>query len=164
MRLHRARCVRTLHRDVVLCVSQATLSVSSCVCLVAGALRRIHAEALLPPDPKGWISAVATPATLSDLLGARAEGVPDYSSHLLRIPWSAKDSGLSIHPRDSVDLAASALWAIDDCTRSGRASRCGPTLPQARLHALLNASAASETTTAGGLEAFSQGSAGAERF
>ena len=75
------------------------------------------------------------------------------------------------------------LWAIDVCTRSGRASRCGPTLPQARLHALLNASAASESTaagslkaassnasaasestTAGGLEAFSQSSAGAERF
>ena len=102
----------------------------------------------------------------TDLLGTRAERVPDCSSYLSRIPRSATDSGSSIHPRDSVDRAAWAEAPID-----------------ARLHALLNASAASESTaagslkaassnasaasestTAGGLEAFSQGSAGAERF
>ena len=42
-------------------------------------------------------------------MGARAERVPDCSSYLSRIPWSAADSRLSIHPRDSVDRAA---WAV----------------------------------------------------
>ena len=104
----RARSTCVLHRDVVLCVGQASLPVWCCGFFVAGALRRIHAEALLPPDPKGWISAVAAPATWTDLLGARAERVPDCSSYLSRIPWFAADSRLSIHPRDSVDRAASA--------------------------------------------------------
>ena len=63
VRLHLCTVYVCTAQDVVLCVSQATLSVSSCVCFVAGALRRIHAEALLPPYPKGWISAVAAPAT-----------------------------------------------------------------------------------------------------
>ena len=125
-------------QDVVQCVSQATLSVSSCVCFVAGALRRIHAEALLPPDPKGWISAVAAPATWTDLLGARAERVPDCSSYLSRIPGGATDSGSSIHPRDSRG------------SRGGR-PRLAPSY--ARHHALLNASAASESTAAGSLKA-----------
>ena len=101
VRLHLCTVYVYTAQDVVQCVSQATLSVSSCVCFVAGALRRIHAEALLPPDPKGWISAAAAPATWTDLLGARAERVPDCSSYLSRIPGSATDSGLSIHPRDS---------------------------------------------------------------
>ena len=45
-----------LHRDVVLCVGQAALTVS-CLCFfVAGALRRSHAEGQQPPNPKGWTS------------------------------------------------------------------------------------------------------------
>ena len=42
--------VRVLHRDVVLCVSQASLRVS-CGCFVVGALRGSHTEGLqLLPD------------------------------------------------------------------------------------------------------------------
>ena len=91
------------------------------------------------PTLRGGPHAVAAPATWTDLLGARAERVPDCSSYLSRIPWSAADGRLSIHPRDSVDRAAWAEAPSD-----------------ARLHALLNASAASESTTAGGLEALSK--------
>ena len=119
------------------------------------------------PSLRGGPHEVAAPANWTDLLGTRAERVPDCSSYLSHIPRSATDSGSSIHPRDSVDRAA--------------VSHFQP--PRARLHALLNASAASESTaaggleaassnasaasestTAGGLEAFSQGTAGAERF
>ena len=59
---HRAVALCTVYmytaQDVVQCVSQATLSVSSCVYFVAGTLRRIHAEALLPPPlcPAQWRS------------------------------------------------------------------------------------------------------------
>ena len=131
MRLHLCTVYVCTAQDVVQCVSQATSTVSSCVSFVAGALRGIHAEALLPPDPKGWISAVAAPATWTTLLSARAERVPDCSSYLSRIPGSATDSGSSIHPRNSVDRAAWAEAPSD-----------------ARLHALLNACAASESTVA----------------
>ena len=47
--------VRVLHRDVVLCVSQASLRVS-CGCFVVGALRGSHTEGQQPPNPKGWTS------------------------------------------------------------------------------------------------------------
>ena len=138
VRLHLCTVYVCTAQDVVQCVSQATSTVSSCVSFVAGALRGIHAEALLPPDPKGWISAVAAPATWTTLLSARAERVPDCSSYLSRIPGSATDSGSSIHPRDFPWIAQrSALLS----------SRTG------RLHALLNASAASESTAAGSLKA-----------
>ena len=122
----------------MLCVSQATLSVSSCVCFVAGALRRIHAEALLPPDPKGWISAVATPATLSDLLGAPCRESP----------------GLSI-----LSLAFLGVQLTVGCQSTRATPRIAPRrpkLPQARLPALLNVSAADESTTAGSLKALSK--------
>ena len=79
---------------------------------------------------------------------ARAERVPDCSSHLSRIPGGATDSGSSIHPRDSRGSPS------DETILSHRTGR---------HHALLNASAASESTAAGGLEAFSQSSAGTER-
>ena len=106
---------------------------------VAGALRRSHDQKVKRlPNLRGGPHAVAAPATWTDLLGARAERVPDCSSYLSRIPRSATDSGLSVHPRDSVDRAAAGSFHP----------------PHARLHALLNASAASESTTAGGLEAF----------
>ena len=79
--------------------------VTSCVqCLWFWCLGRCEvsrSEGQAPPDPKGWTCAAAAPDTLADLLGARAERVPDCSSYLSRIPGSAKDSGSSIHPRDS---------------------------------------------------------------
>ena len=90
------------------------------------------------PTLRGGPHAVAAPATWTDLLGARAERVPDCSSYLSRIPWSAANSGLSFHPRDSVDRAAA-----------------GSQPPHARLHAFLFASAAGESTTAGDLKAAS---------
>ena len=52
------------------------------------------------PTLRGGPHAVAAPATWTDLLGARAERVPDCSSYLSRIPWSAATVGLSIHPCD----------------------------------------------------------------
>ena len=126
-------------------------SVSSCVrlcCFVAGALRGLTRKDGSVPSLRCGPHAVAAPANLTDLLGARAERVPDCSSYLSRIPRSATDSGSSVHPRNSVDRAA--------------VSHFQP--PRARFHALLNASAASESTAAGSLKAFSQGSAGAERL
>ena len=150
--------------------SACTVVTSRVQCLWFWCLGRCEvsrSEGQTPPDPKGWTCAAAAPDTLADLLGARAERVPDCSSYLSRIPGSATDSGSSIHPRNSVDRPAVSPFQP----------------PRGRLHALLNASAArestaagslkaassnasaaSESTTAGGLEAFSQSSAGAERF
>ena len=122
-------------QDMVQCVSQATSSVSPCVCFVAGALRGIHAEALLPPYPKGWISAAASPVTWTDLLGARAERVPDSSSYLSRIPWKCSRQWV-------VNPPARLPWIARRASRSTAPS-------DAPLHALLNASAAGESTTAG---------------
>ena len=90
------------------------------------------------PTVRGGPHAVAAPATWTDLLGARAERVPDCSSYLSRIPWSATDSGSSIHPRNFPWLAPRRLKA-----------------PASASPALLNASAADESTTAGGLKATS---------
>ena len=120
--------VRVLHRDVVLCVSQATLRVSVVVLWLGrcGGLTRKDGSL---PSLRGGPHAVAAPATWTDLLGARAERVPDCSSYLSRIPWSAADSGLSIHPRDSVDRA---VWAAASANTSP---------------ALLNATAAGESTS-----------------
>ena len=159
--------VRMLHRMWCCAVGQALLLCPVCL-FVDGALRRSTRKHSCLPTLRGGSSTVATPSTWTDLLGARAERVPDCSSYLSRIPWSAADSGLSIHPRDF---------------RGSRGGRPLLAPSDARLHALLNASAASESTaagslkaassnasaasestTAGGLEAFSQGSAGAERF
>ena len=41
------------------------------------------------PAPRGDAQRVATPVTLADIQGARAEEIPDCSSHSLRIPWIA---------------------------------------------------------------------------
>ena len=110
-------------------------SISSCVLLWlflwlgrCGGLTRKDGSL---PTLRGGPHAVAAPATWTDLLGARAERVPDCSSYLSRIPWSATDSGSSVHPRDSVDRAAVSPSQH----------------PHAPLHALLNASAASESTS-----------------
>ena len=87
---------------------QASLRVSCCG-FVAGALRRSHAgRDVSLPSLRGGPHAVAAPATWTDLLGARAERVPDCSSYLSRIPRSATDSGSSVHPRNSVDRAANS--------------------------------------------------------
>ena len=109
---------------------------------------------------------MAAPDVLIDLLGAREERVRDCSSYLFRIPCSAADSRLSIHPRDSVDRAAAdsqpprgRLHALLNASAASESTAAG-----SLKAASSNASAASESTTAGGLEAFSQGSAGAERF
>ena len=163
------RAVAPVHGVRVYCTGCGAVRESShtllcpLVCaFVAGALRRIHAEALLPPDPKGWISSVATPATWTDLLGARAERVPELFVLSLSHSWECNRQWV-------VNPPARLPWISRRCRES-----LGPS--DARLHALLNASAgslkaassnasaASESTTAGGLEASSQGTAGAERF
>ena len=137
MRLHLCTVYVCTAQDVVQCVSQATSSVSSCVCFVAGALRGIHAEALLHPDHKGWISAVAAPATWTTLLSARAERVPDCSSYLSH-SWECNRQWVVKPPaRLPVDCPA--------------VSPCQP--PHGASPRLIK-----------GLEAFSQSSAGAERF
>ena len=106
------------------------------------------------PTLKGEPHAVASPATRSDLLGARTERVPDCSSYLSRIPWSATDSGLSIHPRVSVDRAA-GQYGHRRLHPFGESVQMWAEPTRAHLHAILNASAASESTTAGSLKAAS---------
>ena len=81
-------------------------SVSSCVllcCFVAGALQEVSRRKVKSlPNPKG-VNPTQSPhhPLLTDLLGARAERVPDCSSYLSRIPWSAADSGSSVQSRTS---------------------------------------------------------------
>ena len=73
--------VRVLHRDIMLCVSQATLRVSVVVLWLGrcgGHTRKVSSL----PTLRGGPHAVAAPATWTDLLGARAERVPDCSSYL----------------------------------------------------------------------------------
>ena len=89
-----------LHRMWCCAVGQALLLCPVCL-FVDGALWRSTRKHSCLPTLRGGSSAVATPATWTDLLGARAERVPDCSSYLSRIPGSATDSGSSIHPRDS---------------------------------------------------------------
>ena len=139
MRLHMCQVYVCTAQDMVLCVGQASLRVSCCVVLWLGRCGGLTTEGQQRlPTLRGGPRAVAAPATLTDLLGARAERVPDCSSYLSRIPGSATDSGSSIHPRDSRGSPS------DETLLSHRTGR---------HHALLNASAASESTTAGGLEA-----------
>ena len=109
-----------LHRDVVLCVGQAALTVS-CLCFLwLGRWGSLTRKVSSLPTLRGGPHAVAAPVTCSDLLGAHAERVPNYSSYLLRIPWSAADSGLSIHPRDSEDRAAAGSSAVvSECAVTG---------------------------------------------
>ena len=116
-------------------------SVSSCVVLWLfcgwGAAEGLTRKVGCLPTLRGGPHAVAAPATWTDLLGARAERVPDCSSYLSRIPWSAADSRLSIHPRDSVDRAA---WAVS---------------PRKRVSCLLERQRCLRVDLlAGGLEAF----------
>ena len=118
-------------------------SQSSCVC---SCFVVTHGRSQRLPALRGDTQRVAAPATWTDLLGARAERVPDCSSYLSRIPWSAADRRLSIHPRDSVDRAA---WAVSPRKRVSRLikrQRCWRVdlLAGGLKAASLNASAASE--------------------
>ena len=139
-RLHMCQVYVCTAQDVVLCVGQASLPVSCCGCFCGwGAAEGLTRKVGCLPTRRGGPHAVATPSTWTDLLGARAERVPDCSSYLSRIPRSAADGRWSIHPRDSVDRAAAGSFQP----------------PHARLHALLNACAAAESTAAGSLKAAS---------
>ena len=92
--------VRVLHRDIVLCVTQATLRVSVVVLWLGrcgGHTRKVSSLPTLRSGPH----AVAAPATWTDLLGARAERVPDCSSYLSRITWIARRRVLSSRTRVS---------------------------------------------------------------
>ena len=99
------------HKMWCCAVGQALLLCPVCV-FVDGALQKDSRI----PTLRGGPSAVAAPATWTDLLGARAERVPGCSSYLFRIPWGAADSRLSIHPRDPASLNANA---VDKSTHSG---------------------------------------------
>ena len=165
MRLHMCQVYVCTAQDVVLCVGQASLRVSCCVVLWPGHCGGLTRKVSCLPSLRGGPHAVAAPATLTDLLGARAERVPDCSSYLSRIPGSATDSGSSIHPRNSVDRPAVSpsqpprgrLHALLNANAAGESTAAG-----SLKAASLNAGAASESTTAGGLEAFTRGSAGFE--
>ena len=135
-------------QDVVLCVGQASLPVSCCGCFVAGALRRSHTEGQQPPNPKGWTSRSRRTSHLD-----RPPGRPCRESPGLFV--LSLSHSLECNRQWFVSPPAQLPWI---------ALRLAPSQPRrGRLHALLNASAAGESTTAGGLEAFSQGTAGAER-
>ena len=121
-------------QDVVLCVGQESLPVSCCGCFVAGALRRSHTEGRQPPSLRGGPHAVAAPATWTDLLGARAERVPDCSSYLSRIPWSRAAWVVSPRKRVSCLIKRQRCWRVDLLAGGLKA-------------ASLNASAASESTS-----------------
>ena len=124
-------------QDVVLCVGQASLPVSCYGCFVAGVLRRSHTEGQQPPNPKGVDLTQSPHQPLGPtLLGTRAERVPDCSSYSLAF------------------LGVQLTVGCQSTRATPRIAPRGPKPPQARLPALLNVSAADESTTAGGLEAF----------
>ena len=86
MRLHMCQVYVCTAQDMVLCVEQASLRVSCCVVLWPGRFGGLTRKDGSLPSLRGGPHAVAAPATWTDLLGARAERVPDYSSYLSRIP------------------------------------------------------------------------------
>ena len=153
-------------QDVVLCVGQASLRVSCCVLLWPGALRKSHAEERQPQIPKGWTSRSRRTSHLDHRPARPCRESPGLFvlslSHSVecnrqwvvnppaRLPWIA--------PR-RLQAPASASPRLFERLRCRRVDRRRQSL---RL-ASSNASAASESTTAGGLEAFSQSSAGTER-
>ena len=129
-------------------------SVSSCVLLwlfCGWALRRSHAEGRQPPIPKGWTSR----SRRTSQPGPTSRAPVQRESRTVR-PISLAFLGV----QQTVGRQSTRATSVD------RAAAGPFQPPRARLHASLNASAASESTTAGGLEAFflSQSSAGAERF
>ena len=123
-------------QKVLQCVSQATLSVSSCVCFVAGALRRIHAEALLPPDLRG-----GSPQPPHQPLGPTSWAPVQRESRTIR-PISLA----FLEVQQTVGRQSTRATPVDRPAVS-------PSRPPRRASALLNASGASESTAAGSLKA-----------
>ena len=78
-----------VYQTAVNCVSQLSCG------FVSGALRWVlRGKAQRLPTLRGSIQRVATPDTFgADLLGARAEEIPDCSSYSLRILWIATAVG-----------------------------------------------------------------------
>ena len=77
----------------MLCCESSASLVSSVYFCGWGAAEGLTQKVSRLPTLRGGPSAVAAPATWTDLLGARAERVPDCSSYLSRIPWSAQAVG-----------------------------------------------------------------------
>ena len=149
MRLHMCQVYVCTAQDMVLCVGQASLRVSCCVVLWLGRCGGLTRKVSSLPTLRGGSSRSRRTSHLDRPPGRPCRESPglfvlslSHSSECSR-QWVVNPPAqlLWIAPRQH-------LWAIDVCTRSGRASRCGPTLPQARPHALLNACAASESTVA----------------
>ena len=109
-------------------------SVSSCVllcCFVAGALRRSHTEGQQPPNPKGWTSRSRRTSHLDHPPERPCRESPGLFVLSLSHSWECNRQWVVNPPaRLPVDRPA--------------ASPSRP--PRGRLHALLNASAASEST------------------
>ena len=109
-------------------------SVSSCVLLwlffVAGALRRSHAEGRQPPNHKGWTSRSRRTSHSDRPPGRLCRESPGLFVLSLSHSWECNRQWVVNPPARLPWIAPRQhLWAIDDCTRPGRASRCGPFLP-----------------------------------
>ena len=88
--------------------SSLSYCVLSVVVLWLGRCGGLARKDCLLPQTKGWTSATAAPDTFADFLGACAERVPDCSSYLFRIPWSASAGAVNPRTRCSASLNASA--------------------------------------------------------
>ena len=100
------------------------------VLFVAGALRRSHTEGQQPPNPKGWTSRSRR------------------TSHLDRPPGRPcrESPGLFVLSLAFLGVQQTVVRQSTRATSVDRAAASPSQLPRARLHALLNASAASEST------------------
>ena len=116
--------VRTLHRDVVLCVSHAPLPVSCCGCFVAGALRRSHTEGQQPPNPKGWILRSRRTSHLDRPRWRPCRKSPGLFVLSLSHSSDRDGSGLSIHARASPALLNAG--ATGESTSSGGLKASSP--------------------------------------
>ena len=111
-------------------------SVSSSVllcCFVAGALRRSHTEGQQPPNPKVWTSRSRRTSHLDRPPGRPCRESPGLFVLSLSHSWECNRQWV-------VNPTARLPWIAPRLALLG---------PRARLHALLNASAASESTAAG---------------
>ena len=146
MRLHQCTVYVYTAQDMVQCVSQATSSVSSCVCFL-------------------WLGrcegSTQKHCCLRTLRGGSSQ-LPHQPPDRTPERPCRESPGLFVQSL-SHSLECSRQWVVNPPARLCGSRGVGRELPLARLHASLNASAASESTTAGSLEAFSQSSAGAER-
>ena len=80
-----------------------------CVCLWMGRCGGLTRKDGSLPTQRGGSTAVATPSTWTDLLGAHAERVPDCSSYLSCIPWIARRWIVSLRTSVSCLIKTSAL-------------------------------------------------------